>query len=321
MHRVIIRRLLTSIPLLLLVSIFSFYILRLAPGDPVRAYLAMPFDQASPELIAETRKALGLDKPLYVQYVRWLGGALSGNLGNSLMTRRPAATIIRETLPNTLRLMGLALLIGVTLGMTLGIIAALRPHSKIDLALSIATYVGNSIPAFWSALMLVFIFGVWLNWLPTVGMMSLRATGNTFIDRAAHLVLPVATLAFQDIVVWLRYQRNSLLEVLGEDYIRTARAKGLSESLVVLRHAWRNSLISVITLLGYSLPRLLTGAYIVETIFSWPGMGRLSVDAIYQRDYPVIMALLLVSSTMVVLGNLMADVGYALVDPRVRYEA
>jgi peptide/nickel transport system permease protein len=320
MHRVILRRLLISIPLLLLVSLLSFYILRLAPGDPVRAYLAVPFDQASPELIARTRVALGLDKPLHVQYARWLAGAVTGNFGVSLMTRRPVASIVRETLPNTLRLMGLALMIAVTLGISLGMLAAVRPHSGLDLALTVTAYVGNSVPAFWSGLMLVFIFAVWLNWLPTGGMMSLTPRAHPFLDRLTHLILPVATLTFQDIVVWLRYQRNSMLEVLGEDYVRTARAKGLSSSVVLFRHAWRNSLISVITLLGYTLPRLLTGAYIVETIFSWPGMGRLSVDAIYQRDYPVIMALLLVSSTLVVMGNLLADVGYALADPRVRYE-
>jgi peptide/nickel transport system permease protein len=321
MHRVILRRLTVSLPLLVLVSLLSFYVLRLAPGDPVRVYLAMPFDQASPELIESTRKALGLDQPLYTQYVRWLAGALTGNLGNSLMTRRPVAAIIGETLPNTLRLMGLALGIAITAGIILGMIAATRPHSPIDLALSVVTYVGNSIPAFWSGLMLVFIFSVWLNWLPTGGMMSLVGTDRPGLDRLAHLVLPVVTLALQDTVVWLRYQRNSLLEVMGEDYIRTARAKGLSGRLVLLRHAWRNSLISVVTLLGYTLPRLLTGSYIVETIFSWPGMGRLSVDAIYQRDYPIIMGVLLVSSALVVLGNLLADVGYAVVDPRVRYEA
>jgi len=320
MRHVILRRLLTAVPLLLLVSLFSFYILRLAPGDPVRAYLAMPFDQASPELIQQTRKALGLDKPLYVQYARWLGSAMSGDLGRSLMTRRPVATIIRETLPNTLQLMAVALTIGIGVGVVLGILAALRPHSGADLVLSVLTYAGYSVPPFWLALMLVFIFGVWLNWLPTVGMMSLQTASPPFLDRLAHLVLPVTTLAFHDVVVWLRYQRNSLLEVLDEDYIRTARAKGLPNSVVLVRHAWRNSLISIITLLGYSLPRLLTGAYIVETIFSWPGMGRLSIDAIFQRDYPLIMALLLVSSLMVVFGNLLADVGYALADPRVRYE-
>jgi len=320
MRHVILRRLLTAVPLLLLVSLLSFYILRLAPGDPVRAYLAMPFDQASPELIQQTRKALGLDRPLYVQYARWLGSAISGDLGRSLMTRRPVATIIRETLPNTLQLMAVALTIGIGAGVALGILAALRPHSGADLVLSVLTYAGYSVPPFWLALMLVFIFGVWLNWLPTVGMMSLQTASPPFLDRLAHLVLPVATLAFHDVVVWLRYQRNSLLEVLDEDYIRTARAKGLPNSVVLVRHAWRNSLISIITLLGYSLPRLLTGAYIVETIFSWPGMGRLSIDAIFQRDYPLIMALLLVSSLMVVFGNLLADVGYALADPRVRYE-
>jgi peptide/nickel transport system permease protein len=320
MFRVVSRRILVSIPLLALVSLFSFYILRLAPGDPVRAYLAMPFDQAPAELIERTRKSLGLDRPLYVQYVRWLGGAVSGNFGHSLMTRRPVASIVAETLPNTLRLMSLALLLGITGGIALGILSALRPNSRLDLALSIVTYTGYSIPPFWLALMLVFVFGVWLNWLPTGGMMSLRATQSAFADRAVHLVLPVATLAFHDVVVWLRYQRNSLLEVLDEEYIRTARAKGLSEATVLVRHAWRNSLISIITLLGYSLPRLLTGAYIVETIFSWPGMGRLSVDAIYQRDYPLIMALLMVSSLMVIAGNLLADIGYALADPRVRYE-
>jgi peptide/nickel transport system permease protein len=280
----------------------------------------MPFDQAPKELIERTRQALGLDRPLYVQYVRWLTSAVSGNLGNSLMTRRPVATIIRETLPNTLRLMSLALVIGVSLGIALGVLAALRPHSRLDLALSIVTYAGYSIPPFWLALLLVFVFGAWLNWLPTAGMMSLRVAERLWLDHLAHLVLPVATLAFHDVVVWLRYQRNSLLEVLDEDYIRTARAKGLPASAVLVRHAWRNSLVSIITLLGYSLPRLLTGAYIVETIFSWPGMGRLSVDAIYQRDYPLIMALLMVSSIMVVLGNLLADIGYAMVDPRVRYD-
>jgi peptide/nickel transport system permease protein len=216
--------------------------------------------------------------------------------------------------------MAVALTIGIGVGVVLGILAALRPHSGADLVLSVLTYAGYSVPPFWLALMLVFIFGVWLNWLPTVGMMSLQTASPPFLDRLAHLVLPVTTLAFHDVVVWLRYQRNSLLEVLDEDYIRTARAKGLPNSVVLVRHAWRNSLISIITLLGYSLPRLLTGAYIVETIFSWPGMGRLSIDAIFQRDYPLIMALLLVSSLMVVFGNLLADVGYALADPRVRYE-
>lgn len=321
MHRILLRRVLVSIPLLAFVSVCSFYVLRLAPGDPVRAYLGTTYEQADPAVIQQLRQNLGLDKPIHVQYFHWLRNAAAGNLGNSLLTQRPVAVMIAETLPNTLLLMVVAMALGIFLGITLGIVSGLRPNSAFDTLLSPLAYAGYAIPNFLLGMLLIYFVGVRLNWLPTQGMFSIGQSRDPALDRLSHLVLPVATLAFHDIVVWMRYQRNSLLEVLGEDYIRTARAKGLPERQTVFRHAWRNSLVSLITLLGYSLPRLVYGSYIVETIFAWPGMGRLSVTAAYQRDYPVIMGILLITAAIVIMGNLVADVCYGIVDPRVRREA
>jgi peptide/nickel transport system permease protein len=217
--------------------------------------------------------------------------------------------------------MGIAMSLAVVVGISLGVFSALHPNSTLDNVLSTLAYAGYAIPNFVLGILLIFVFAVWLDLLPTQGMGSLRASEKLIGDRFAHLILPVTTLAFNDIVIWLRYQRNSLLDILSEDYVRTARAKGLSAGRVIFRHAWRNSLIPVITLLGYSLPRLITGSYVVETFFSWPGIGNLSVTAIYQRDYTVVMAILMVSSVMVISGNLLADVCYSLADPRIRHEA
>ncbi len=321
MYRILVRRILISIPLLAFVSVCSFYILRLAPGDPVRAYLGTSFEQADPSVVQQLRRNLGLDQPIHVQYLRWLEKTVAGNLGNSLLTQRPVATMIRETLPNTLILMTMATVLGIVVGISLGVLSGLRPDTRFDLLVTPLAYAGYAIPNFLLGLLLIYFFGVRLNWLPTQGMVSIGQADTSPLDRLTHLILPVATLAFHDVVVWMRYQRNSLVEVLGEDYIRTARAKGLPERRTIFRHAWRNSLVSLVSLLGYSLPRLVYGSYIVETIFAWPGMGRLSVTAAYQRDYTVIMGVLLITAAIVIAGNLLADICYGIVDPRVRREA
>ncbi len=319
MRTLILRRIIVSIPLLLSVSLLSFYILQSAPGDPVAMFLQQSFERAPQHVVDAMRERLGLNRPIIIQYLYWLREMLRGNFGVSLKTLEPVSQVIMRTLPASLLLMVVSFAIASVCGIALGVYSALRPYRAGDQILSFIAFFGYSIPNFWLGLILIYVFSFKMGWLPSSGMVSLRGAPDVVMDRIAHLIMPVATLAFHDMVVWLRYQRSALLGVLGEDYIRTAKAKGLAQRIVVAKHALRNALIPVVTLLGLSVPRLLTGSYIVEYVFAWPGMGRLAVDAIYTRDYPVIMAILMISAVLVVLGNLLADVGYALVDPRINY--
>lgn len=320
MHRVIIRRIVVSIPILLLTTLASFFLMRLAPGDPVTMFLSSEQQSAPPETIARIREQLGLNDSISVQYVRWLSRVLQGDLGFSYQNRLPVLDRILQTLPASISLMGASLLLSMLLGLGIGVISALKQHSLIDHTVTVLAFVGYAIPSFFLALLLLYFFSFELKLLPSTGMRSLRgSSANPTIDLLLHYVLPVATLTLHGMVVWVRYQRNNLLEEMGKDYLRTARAKGLRETHVI-RHAWRNSLIPISTLFGLSIAELVGGSFIIESIFAWPGMGRLGIDSISARDYPVSMGILLVSSIMIVVGNLVADLLYVVLDPRVSFE-
>jgi peptide/nickel transport system permease protein len=318
-QRLIAVRLLHSLLVLAVVSVGSFALMRYTPGDPVAALVGEQTRTRSPEDLARIRRNLGLDDPVYVQYGRWLKNALRGDLGYSLGLRRPVTTLIGERLVPSFTLLGISLLLSIALGVSFGILSALRRYTAFDYAVTIFSFIGNSMPQVWIGLMLIFLFALKLDWLPAGGMTTLGSKGGGFIDRVTHLLLPVATLTMTNLVVWTRYQRTSLIDVLGQDYVRVARAKGLRERTVLLRHAWRNSLLPIVTLLGNSVVFLVEGAYIVETIFSWPGLGRLGVDAILKRDYPLVMGVAILSSLFIITGNLLADLAYGLLNPRLRH--
>ncbi len=264
------------------------------------------------------RRELGLDRPGPVRYAIWLKEALTGNLGFSYQTKRPVIEMVLEKLPVTLSLMSTALALAVTIGVIFGVISALKQYSVIDYSLSVASFFMISIPQFFFALLGMLIFAVWLALLPVYGMFT-AGTDAEFLDRIRHAILPVSALMLQDIAVYMRYTRASMLDTLSAEYVLTARAKGLSETLVLWKHVFRNALVPLVTILGLSLPALIGGALIIETIFSWPGVGALAYDALRQRDYPVQMAVLLMGATAVLAANLLTDVAYAWVDPRVRH--
>jgi peptide/nickel transport system permease protein len=319
MIRYVTRRILAMIPLLFAISVISFTVIRVAPGQPIITYEDPRGGQlVSAEDLAKMYDKLGLNDPLYVQYWRWLKNVLHGNLGYSLTTRRPVSEIILQRLPNTLRLTVVALITTLFLALPLGVISGRYQNSLFDQVVSILTFVGFSLPNFWVALMLIYLFGVTLRWLPTIGMAP--AGGGGLWEAIKHMILPVATFVLVDVGGWMRYQRAGVIEAMQEDYTRTARAKGLSERVVFFRHVWRNALLPIVTFLGLSLSTLIGGSFLVEFVFAWPGMGRLGVEAALARDYPVVMAVTMISSVLLTFGNLLADVTYALVDPRIRYD-
>ena len=315
--QVIVRRLLLLVPTLFVVSVLAFAIMRLAPGDPIRLYLSEGMAKGQPEDIARIRQKLGLDDPLPVQYLRWLGETLQGNLGYSLVSHRPVTDVIAEKLPASLSLMGISLLVSVTIGVTIGTVAAIKQYSPFDYLTTAFAFLGNALPSFWIGMILIWFFAVRLGWLPSGQMRSYDPAGPVWLDYAKHYVLPVFVTSFVSLIAWVRYQRASLLEVLHQDYIRTARAKGLAERRVLLRHAWRNSLIPIVTLLGVSVANLVGGSYVVEVVFAWPGLGQFGYDAIRSRDYPVIMGVTMLSAIVIIFGNLLADVAYLLLNPRI----
>ena len=319
MTQYITRRVLISIPLLFGISIITFVIINMAPGDPLTALLD-PEDQISLSVrdIEAMRRELGLDRPGPVRYVIWLKEALTGNLGFSYQTKRPVVEMVLDKLPVSLSLMGVALALASSIGVMFGVISALKQYSVIDYSLSVVSFFMISIPQFFFALSGMLIFAVWLGWLPTYGMWTPGEDPELW-DLAYHAILPISALMLQDIAVYMRYTRASMLDTLSAEYVLTARAKGLSEALVLWKHVFRNALVPLVTILGLSLPALIGGALIIETIFSWPGVGALAYDALRQRDYPVQMAVLLMGATAVLAANLLADVAYAWVDPRVRH--
>ena len=327
MGKYVLRRLLGAIPLLLGVATLIFFVMALAPGDPTASY----FNPNIPaEVLNQIRHNFGLDQPIYIRYLKWLGSFLTGNFGYSFAQSRPVSAIILEAMPNTLILCGISLVLVFIVGVLTGVWQAVRQNSFVDGAISVISLFFYSMPPFWLALMLMLIFSlqahIW-NWpiaLPSTGITDVNyeffTTPQKIHDHIVHLILPVATLTLALAAGVSRYTRAQMLEVIRQDYIRTARAKGVPERRVIMRHALRNSLIPVITLFGLYLPLLFSGTVFVEVIYAWPGMGRVIVDAIFQRDYPVVMATSFIFAVMVVLGSLLADVLYALVDPRIRYD-
>jgi len=318
----IVRRLLFMIPLLLGITIITFVVVHLSPGGPADMLTGL-----SPKVSAEAKARLhslyGLDKPLHVQYWLWLSRLVRFDFGRSFKDGRLVIIKILERLPATLLLNVLSLLLIFFIALPIGIISAVRQDSFFDKGMTVFVFLGFSVPAFWLALLLMVLFGVVLGWLPISGMHSVNFPYFSFWgklwDIIKHLILPVFVSAFGGLAYLSRYSRTSMLEVLRQDYIRTARAKGLSEKKVIYRHALRNALIPIVTLLGLSLPALIGGGFIFETIFAWPGMGRLGYQAIMARDYPVIMGVGVIAALLTLSGNLIADITYAFIDPRIRY--
>jgi peptide/nickel transport system permease protein len=316
MGKVVLQRILQSIPTLLFLTFLSFGLLHVVPGGPAVIMLG---NNATPQLIAQLNHSLGLDKPLYVQYVIWLGQLLHGNLGYAYTVHESVAAMIAQNLPHTLVLVVVAIVLSHAVSIWLGVLQASRSDTRIDHSISVGTYFFYCMPVFWLGLMVVSVFAVDLKWFPAGGITSAVSTGSPIISYANHLVLPVVVLVIGTVAGWTRFVRGSMVEVLDQDYIRTARAKGNSDLRVFYVHALRNSVIPLITLAGMSLPGLFSGALIIEMIFNYPGMGLMFWNAAQQRDYPVLMAVVLMVGVLTILGNLLADVLYAVVDPRIRH--
>jgi peptide/nickel transport system permease protein len=312
----LLARSLQSLILLVLVSIIGFTVLHLAPGGPLAQFALVPgMSQAD---IARIAHQMGLDRPLPLQYWEWFSRLLTGDWGRSYRDNQPVLAVIGSHLGATLELMVTATLIAVLLGTWIGVMGAIRRYSLFDYLATIGAMVALSIPTFWFGLITIYVFSVELGWLPagnryTVGDAS-------FLDYLHHLIGPSLVLALVTIAIWSRYTRSSMLDVINQDYIRTARAKGLPERMVLAHHAIRNALLPMITIAGLQLPTLLSGALVTETVFTWPGMGRLFLDSLGYRDYPVVMGILMFSAVLVLVGNLLADVFYAVADPRIRLD-
>ena len=320
MARYLARRLVQTIPLLLLISIIGFGIIQLT-GDPLAAYTMET--ALSREDIARLRAYYGLDQPVYVQYLNWLGNLAQGDWGTSYVAHRPVLDLILQRLPNTLMLVAAAYTLILTVSIVLGIYTAIRQYSWVDHLVTGLAFVGISIPSFWLGLVLLVVFAVstrnlGLPYFPAGGMYDLRV-GPTVPQVLWHLVLPAVTLATVVTANYIRYIRASMLEVLHNDYVRTARAKGLHNGVILRRHAFRNAAIPLVTLIGLDLPRFLSGSLVVEAIFAWPGLGRLFWEHAERTDIPVLMAIMMLTAAMVVFFNLLADVAYAFLDPRIRY--
>lgn len=314
MQRYLIRRLLLLAPTLGLASIMIFAIIQLAPGDPARMMLGT---QATAEEVALERTRLGLDQPVPMRYLIWVGDVLRFNLGRSQATNRPVATLVADAFPNTLRLALTSLAVAALIGFPLGMLAAVRQNSRVDAAVTGLNALGLSMPAFWLGLLLILLFSVQLRWLPPSG---LGDPSKPWHLNLPYLVLPVATIAVSNLSVFARFVRSAMIDVLSADYVRTARAKGLAERLVVGRHALRNALIPVVTVLGIQFGRLLGGAVVTEAVFAYPGLGRLIVTSILNRDYPVVQATLMLVVLIFLLTSIVVDLSYAYLDPRVRFE-
>jgi peptide/nickel transport system permease protein len=305
-----------TVPLLLLgISAILFATMHLIPGGP-EAMLAGP--DVDPSVVEELRKSLGLDRPVYVQYARWLGQVAQGHFGVSFRDGQPVAEHIRRRFWPTVQLALSGLIVAVGVGIPLGVIAGRYPHSFVGQCADVMGLVGLSIPSFWLGIMMILLFSGVLGWLPSSGIAT-YGLEDSLLSRAKHAALPTLTIASVHIVEIMKYTRSGILEALQQDYVRTARAKGLTEGATVYRHVLRNVLIPVITVIGLSLPSLVGGAVITETIFSWPGLGRLAIDSVVQRDYPIVIGTNIVIAVVVVLSNLLTDITYTIVDPRVSH--
>jgi peptide/nickel transport system permease protein/oligopeptide transport system permease protein len=306
MLQYVIKRLFSIIPVLIGISLLLFLMLRMLPGDPAQVLAG---EMATPEEVEIIRHQLGLDRPIYTQYAFFLSRLSRFDLGRSARTQNPVTEEIWARLPNTMLLAIVAITLACLIGIPAGIISALRPYSLLDYTITVTALFGISMPVFWLGLMLVVVFAVWLNWLPAGG-----------IGTWKHVILPSFTLASFVVAFIARMTRSTMLEVLSQDYTTTARSKGLKEKVVVVKHAFRNALIPIITVVGLQFGMLLGGAVLTETVFAWPGLGRLIVDSIRARDYPMIQGAILVFGLLYILVNLAVDIIYAYVDPRIRYD-
>ena len=313
MTQYIIRRLIYSVFIIWGCATIVFFLLRLVPGDPVAAMLGHEY---TPEAAAQLRHNLGLDKPMYVQYVTWMGNAVHGNLGKSIDTQESVMGQIKLAFPKTLSITILAFIFGLVVAVPMGMLAALRRGSVFDYIASISTFVGISLPTFWFGIVFILIFAVQFRWFPSVGYV--QPTDGVW-PWLKHLILPALAAGVGEAAILMRFVRAGLLEVLGSDYIRTARAKGLTERRVIMTHAMRNSMIPVVTVAGLTLAGLLGGLVITETVFAISGIGRLLTGAIFAKDYPIVQGVILVITLFFVLANLVVDVLYTFLDPRIRY--
>jgi peptide/nickel transport system permease protein len=319
-----IRRVLQTIPILFIISVLLFIMVRSAPGGPLTAARRNP--NISKEQIEAIEEKLGLNDPLPVQYGRWLGDMFKGDMGESIKFRRPVSEMINERIPNTLLLVGVSFLVTLLIAIPIGIWSARKPYSPFDYIVTTVTFIGQSIPVYWLGLGLIVIFYVTLKnpfsgepFFP-VGGMNTRGKEGELLDTLWHLALPVTALSMGWVAWYSRFLRSSMLDVLHEDYIRTARAKGMKEQMVHYKHALQNAILPLVTLVSLDLPSLFAGALFVETIFSWPGMGRLFWDAAKGRDYPVLLGVVMITATLIIVCNILADLAYGWLDPRVKYE-
>jgi peptide/nickel transport system permease protein len=315
MLQYIVKRLLQAVPLLIGVSIIGFAMMHLAPGGPLAIYTLNPTITAQD--IERIKHVFGLDQPLYIQYLKWAAGMFTGNWGNTFFGGRPVLDVIMERVPATLLLMGSGMSVAMVIGMLIGILGAVKRYSVFDYLATTGAMVTLSFPTFWFGLMMIFVFSLQLGWLPSGGMFTL-GDDEDLLDLLEHLILPTVVLALVLVAQWSRYTRSSFLEVIHQDYIRTARSKGISGSRILFRHAFPNAVAPLIALAGIQLPWLFSGALVTETIFGWPGMGRLFVDSLTMKEYPVLMGMVMLTAMTVVMGNLLADVLNALIDPRIR---
>ena len=314
MRKLIVKRILQAIPLLIVISIISFLLIKLAPGDPLQAFITPKMSTADIERI---RQNLGLDKPIYLQYFYWIKNIFKGDFGYSLTNYRPVLDLILERIPATLGLMGASLLVSLVLGIPLGLLSATYKNKFIDNIITFFSYIGISIPSFWFAMILIYVLSLKLHLLPSIGMHTVGVEDSIF-DVIKHGIMPCIVLSSQTLAVITRYIRSSTISQLEEDYVLVAYSKGLNKRQVIFKHVLRNAILPVITILGMSLPDLVSGAFITETVFGWPGMGRLGISSIMSYDYSVIMAITMFSSFLLILGNLLADVLYGVADPRIR---
>lgn len=313
MVKMILKRLAQSIPMIITISIVSFLLIRVAPGDPVRA-LVTP--ESSFEDIERIREAMGLNDNYLVQYARWAKAVLQGDFGYSFSNHRPVLEQIVERLPQTLGLMVSALIISLVIGTIIGIISAMNNGGIFDRVFTFLSYVGISIPSFWFAMILIHILSLKLGWLPSIGMRTLGVETTT--DLIKHSIMPVLTLSISDTATISRYVRARVVSELKEDYVMTEKAQGFSKADLFFKSILKNSLLPIITILGMGLPRLVSGAFITESIFGWPGLGQLGMNAIFKYDYPLIMATTMFASLLLIFGNLLSDILYMIVDPRIK---
>jgi len=313
----IIRRLLYAIPTLIGISIITFAIARLAPGDPIRLFTfgIRDFTEADYQQLLHR---FGLDKPMPLQYIDWITNAVRGNFGESLIYHRESFTMLMERLPNTLVLAGAALVLQLIIGVPLGVVAAFKRGTWVDGAIRVFGVAGHAVPAFWLGLILIIVFAVQLRWLPSLGMLTVGHDQWDILDRLRHLILPAFVLALTGIANYSRILRTETLDVLAQDFVRTAHAKGLRDRTVVFTHALRNALIPVVTALGGVLAALVGGALVIEQVFSWPGVGQFTFQAAIAKDYPIVQAGVMFTSTLLVISYLLRDLTYAIVDPRIK---